>query len=190
MLAIGGILILVFILIEWRFASLPIMPCKSVFSPQFLAIINPPPNGFKSLAVYRAASLTQLFKVRLFTNDVSANLILTYGTLQGVVYWANLFYVPLYLQNVRGYGPTISGAVIVPMLVSHGIGSIVSGQIISRTGRYNIVIVPGNFVWTIGVALQTLYTRTTPIFVVCLIGFIQGIGIGFAFQRKMPLYCA
>ena len=100
------------------------------------------------------------------------------------------FYVPLYLQTVRGYGPIISGAVIVPMLVSHGIESIISGQIIPRTGRYNIVVVPGNFVWTIGVSLQTLYTRTTPIFAVCLIGFVQGIGIGFAFQRKVPLYCA
>ena len=117
-------------------------------------------------------------------------MILTYGTLQGVVYWANLFYVPLYLQNVRGYGPIISGAVIVPMLVSHGVGSLVSGQIISRTGRYNIVIIPGNLVWTIGVSLQIVYTRTTPIFAVCLIGFLQGIGIGFAFQREVPLYSA
>ena len=115
-------------------------------------------------------------------------MVLTYSTLQGLVYWANLFYVPLYLQNVRGYGSIISGAVIVPMLVSHGVGSIISGQIISRTGRYNLVIIPGNLVWTIGVSLQTVYTRTTPIFAVCLIGFLQGIGIGFAFQREEPLY--
>ena len=132
----------------------------------------------------------KLFKVRLFTNDISANLVLAYGTLQGVVYWANLFYVPLYLQNVRGYGPIISGAVIVPMLVSHGLGSIVSGQIISRTGHYNLVIIPGNLVWTLGASLQTLYTRTTPIYAVCLIGFLQGIGIGFAFQREVSYYYA
>ena len=105
-----------------------------------------------------------------------------YSTLHGFSYWANLFNVPLYLQNVRGYGPIISGAVIVPMLVSHGVGSIISGQIISRTGRYNNVILPGNMVWALGVSLQTLYTRTTPIYAVCLIGFLQGIGIGFAFQ--------
>ena len=113
-----------------------------------------------------------------------------YGTLHGVVYWANLFYVPVYLQNVRGYGPIVSGAVIVPMLASHGIGSIISGQIISRMGRYNLVIIPGNLVWTIGVSLQTLYTQTTPIYAVCLVGFLQGIGIGFAFQRKLHFQSA
>ena len=121
-------------------------------------------------------------KVRLFTNDKSANLILTYSTLHGFAYWANLFNVPLYLQNVRGYGPIISGAVVVPMLASHGVGSIISGQIVSRTGHYNNVILPGCMVWALGVSLQTLYTRTTPIYAVCLIGFLQGVGIGSVFQ--------
>lgn len=121
-------------------------------------------------------------KVRLFTNDKSANLILTYSTLHGFAYWANLFNVPLYLQNVRGYGPIVSGAVVVPMLASHGVGSIISGQIVSRTGHYNNVILPGSMVWALGVSMQTLYTRTTPIYAVCLIGFLQGIGIGCAFQ--------
>lgn len=128
-------------------------------------------------------------EVRLFTNDKSANLILTYSTLHGFAYWANLFNVPLYLQNVRGYGPIISGAVVVPMLASHGIGSIISGQIVSRTGHYNNVILPGNLVWALGVSLQTLYTRTTPIYAVCLIGFLQGIGIGCAFQCSSPSRC-
>ena len=90
--------------------------------------------------------------------------------------------MPLYLQNVRGYGPIISGAVIIPMLISHGIGSIISGQIITVTGHYNLVIIPGNLVWALGASLQTLYTEKTPIYAVCLIGFLQGIGIGFAFQ--------
>ena len=161
-----------------------------------MIIINPLTDGFKFLSIFSQPNsfqimlLTQRLIVRLFTNDFSANLVLVYGTLQGLVYWANLFYVPLYLQNVRGYGPIISGAVIVPILVSHGVGSIISGQIISRTGHYNLVVVPGNLVWTIGASLQTLYTRKTPIFAVCLIGFLQGIGIGCAFQREVALYYA
>ena len=124
--------------------------------------------------------------MRLFNSDTSANLVLTCSTLQGVVYWANLFYVPLYLQNVRGYGPLISGAVIVPMVLSHGVGSIIAGQIVSRTGHYNLVIIPANLVWAFGASLQILYTRTTPIYAVCLIGFLQGIGIGSAFQSNLP----
>lgn len=37
MLGIGGTLILVFLLIEWRFAPLPIMPCKLVVFLPFLS---------------------------------------------------------------------------------------------------------------------------------------------------------
>jgi hypothetical protein len=38
----------------------------------------------------------------------------------------------------------------------------------------------------VGVSLQTIYTRTSPVWAICLIGFLQGIGIGGAFQRVSP----
>ena len=122
--------------------------------------------------------------VRLFMNGLSANMILIECTLMGFVYWGNLFYVPVYLQNIHGYSPIISGAIILPMVACHGVGSAVSGMIISRTGHYNPVLITSIGIWTIGVALQTLYTRTTPVWAVCVIGFLQGIGIGGCFQRK------
>lgn len=118
---------------------------------------------------------------------MSANLVFIQGTLHGVVYWANLYYVPLYLQNVRGYNPIMSGVIILPMVASHGVGSLVSGQIISRTGHYNPTIITSNFIWTIGAALQTIYTRTTPVWAICVIGFLQGVGIGGAFQRGFSI---
>lgn len=127
-------------------------------------------------------------KVRLFTNDLSANIILIQGVLFGFVYWGNLFYIPVFLQNVHGYDPIISGAIIVPMVASQGIGSIISGQIISRTGHYNPVIISSQFIWTVGIALQAIYSRTTPVWAVCLIGLLQGIGIGGCFQRKRHFF--
>ncbi|KUL87128.1 hypothetical protein ZTR_05603 [Talaromyces verruculosus] len=165
MLAIGGLLILTFVLVEWKFAKLPMMPSKPPF-PLF------PRKGEK---------LTE-GKVRLFQSDKSANLILLQGTLHGIVYWANLFYIPMYLQTVRGYSPIMSGVIILPMVASHGIGSLVSGQIISKTGHYGPTIIFSNCVWLVGVSLQTTYTRTNPVWAICLIGFFQGIGIGGAFQ--------
>ncbi|KAJ6783037.1 hypothetical protein PWT90_01859 [Aphanocladium album] len=126
-----------------------------------------------------------MMPIRLFQSDFSANLIFTQGFLHGVVYWSNLFYVPLYLQNVRGYSPTLSGLVILPMVASHGVGSIVSGQIISRTGRYNPTIITANGIWALGAGLQILYTRRSPIWHICIIGFLQGIGIGGAFQPSL-----
>lgn len=166
MLALGGLLIMTFVLVEWKFAKLPMMPSKSPFS----------------LFLYK--KLTEAKKVRLFQSDKSANLILLQGTLHGIVYWANLFYIPMYLQTVRGYSPILSGVIILPMVASHGVGSLVSGQIISKTGHYGPTIIFSNCVWLVGVSLQTIYTRSTPVWAICLIGFLQGIGIGGAFQRE------
>lgn len=123
--------------------------------------------------------------MRLFTNGLSANIILMQSVLFGFVYWGNLFYIPVFLQNVHGYSPIISGAIIVPMVASQGIGSIVSGQIISRTGHYNHVIITSQLFWTIGIALQSLYSRKTPVWAVCLIGLLQGTGIGGCFQPSL-----
>jgi hypothetical protein len=167
MLTIGGVLIITFVLVEWKVARLPIMPSEC--------------GSF----VFFLMKLKHVPIVRLFQSDLSANLVLVQGTLHGVVYWANLFYVPLYLQNVRGYSPVISGTIILPMVASHGVGSLVSGQIISKTGHYNPTIITANIIWLIGASLQTIYTRTTPVWAICIIGFLQGIGIGCAFQRKL-----
>jgi hypothetical protein len=42
----------------------------------------------------------------------------------------------MYLQTVRGYSPILSGVIILPMVASHDVGSLVSGQIISKTGQW------------------------------------------------------
>lgn len=110
------------------------------------------------------------------------------ATMHGIAYWSNLFYIPLYLQNVRDYSPILSGVIILPMVMSHGVGSLVSGQIISRTGHYKFVILAANFVWLIGISLQITYTRTTPVWAICVIGFFEGIGIGCTFQREFITY--
>ncbi|KAL3712199.1 hypothetical protein TMatcc_000896 [Talaromyces marneffei ATCC 18224] len=128
MLTISGLLIITFVLVEWKFAKLPMMP------------------------------------IRLFQSDKSANLVFLQGTLHGVVYWANLFYIPMYLQTVRGYSPILSGAIILPMVASHGVGSLVSGHIISKTGHYGPL------------------RANDHLFELCLVGGCVGIGIGGAFQ--------
>lgn len=129
-----------------------------------------------------------LKKVRLFKNGLSANLILMQCALVGFVYWGNLFYIPVYLQNIHGYRPIISGAMILPMVVSHGIGSTVSGIIISKTGHYNPVMRFSQLIWTIGVGLQVMWNRSTPVWAICLIELLQGIGVGGCFQRKLPTF--
>lgn len=102
----------------------------------------------------------------------------------GFVYWGNIYYIPLYLQNVLSYDPVVSGALLIPLVATQGIGSIVGGRLISSTGHYNPVLITSQLLWAPGAGLQILYNRTTPIWQIVVFGFLQGIGVGGAFQRK------
>ncbi|KAF5016452.1 hypothetical protein F66182_11862 [Fusarium sp. NRRL 66182] len=149
MLVVGVLVVLVFLAVEGKFASLPIMP------------------------------------LHLFTADFSCNILLMQNILYGFVFWGNLFYIPIYLQNVRGYSPILAGAIIMPMVGTQGIGSIISGLIISRTGHYNPVMITSQFLWMAGLIGQVFYTATTPLWVICFVGFFQGLGTGGCFQPSL-----
>ena len=93
--------------------------------------------------------------------------------------------MPIYLENVRGYSATIAGSIILPMVATQGIGSVLSGLVISRTGHYNTVLIASQFVWAGGLIAQAFYSRTTPISVICVVGFVQGLGTGGCFQPSL-----
>lgn len=65
----------------------------------------------------------------------------------GLAYYAQLYYIPLYLQNVKGYSPLESACLTVPMLSIQAVVSALSGQYISRTGRFSEVIWSGYIIW-------------------------------------------
>lgn len=123
--------------------------------------------------------------VHLFKADFSCNVLLVQNVLYGFVFWGNLFYMPIYLENVRGYSPILAGAIIMPMVGTQGIGSIISGLIISRTGHYNHVMIASQFLWMAGLIGQVFYSATSPVWVICVVGFFQGLGTGGCFQPSL-----
>ena len=60
MLTIGGTMILVFLLVEWRFARLPLMPRKFNISPGSLITINPLPDGSQFLSLSTIIDVAKL----------------------------------------------------------------------------------------------------------------------------------
>ena len=120
--------------------------------------------------------------MRLFQNGFTANALLLQSFLIGWVFWANLFYLPLYFQNVRGWSPSRSGVLILPMTVAHGIFSALSGNIVSRLGHFKWIIIVGNGVWTAGLGCQIAYGLSTPIWAIVIIGVANGFGVGLTLQ--------
>ena len=79
----------------------------------------------------------RLFRGRTFGIGSLLNFILGMGMFGG------LAALPLYLQIVKGASPTEAGLLLLPLTAGIMAGSIVSGQIISRTGRYKMFPIIG-----------------------------------------------
>jgi MFS family permease len=111
--------------------------------------------------------------------------MLTQHFLFGVVSFSQTFYLPLFFQNARNLTPLTSAALMVPLTASQTISSLVSGRYISHFERYGEVIWLGFSLWTLGVGLTCIFDLDTPLYVICIILYIQGSGIGCVFQPCM-----
>lgn len=105
--------------------------------------------------------------------------------LLGLVYYSQLYYLPLFFQNARGMTPTLSAALALPIPCAQMIASILSGQYISRLARYGEVIWSGFFLWTLGVGLTCMFDLDTSIGAIVIILILQGVGVGFTFQPTL-----
>lgn len=103
----------------------------------------------------------------------------------GVVYYSQLYYLPLYFQNARQVSPLTSAVLLLPLTASQMLCSICGGQYISRRERYGEVIWVGFILWTLGVGLTCSFNLETPTYAIVLILAVQGGGVGFIFQPTL-----
>ena len=108
--------------------------------------------------------------------------MLVQGFLFGIVYYSQLYYLPLYFQNTHQFSPLTSAALLLPMFGSQAIASVSAGYYMYRKKHYNEVVWFGFFFWTLGVGLTCMFDVDTPIYAIVLIMLIEGVGIGFIFQ--------
>ena len=104
------------------------------------------------------------------------------GILVGFGMFGALSTIPLYLQLVKGSTPTESGFQLLPMILGLMISSIVSGQLISRTGRYRIFPILGTAFMAVGFFLFTFITADTPVWFVMIGMLAVGLGLGQLMQ--------
>ncbi len=104
------------------------------------------------------------------------------GLIVGFALFGSVTYFPLYLQVVKGVSPTTSGMQMVPMMGGMLVTSILSGQLISRTGRYKIFPVLGTGVMTAGLFLLSRLTPQTTNATASLLMLVLGVGLGMVMQ--------
>ena len=88
-----------------------------------------------------------LFRIRVFSVTSAIGFVIGFALFGAVTY------LPLYLQIVRGHSPTVSGLMMTPLMGGVLVTSIVSGQLISRYGRYKPFPIAGTLLVAIGMVL-------------------------------------
>jgi EmrB/QacA subfamily drug resistance transporter len=116
-----------------------------------------------------------LFRNRTFSASMVAIFFATFG------FGAAIIFLPLYFQVVEGADATSSGYRLLPFLVGLIGGSIASGQIVSRTGKYKPILIAGMVSLIIGMALMTQLRVTTDDTILALWMFVAGLGVGPVF---------
>ena len=102
--------------------------------------------------------------------------------LVGMAMFGTISFVPLFVQGVIGTSATSSGVVLTPLLLGAVITSFVSGQIVSRTGRYRPNTLIGPVVLGAGelmlwrMSVNTTNAEAARNMVIC------GIGLGAMMQ--------
>lgn len=104
------------------------------------------------------------------------------SVLIGIAMFGGLASIPLYLQIVKGATPTQAGLMLLPMTLGIMIGSILSGQLISRTGRYRRFPIIGAGLLTVSLFAFHYVHYDTPLWQTMTIMVFFGIGLGFNFQ--------
>jgi EmrB/QacA subfamily drug resistance transporter len=104
------------------------------------------------------------------------------GFIVGLALFGSVTYLPLYLQIVKGHSPTASGLMLTPMMGGLLVTSIVSGNLISRFGRYRPFPIAGTAIMTVAVYLLSRLGVSTPTWQAALFMLILGFGLGMTMQ--------
>jgi MFS family permease len=118
---------------------------------------------------------------RLFANRVFA-VTSGVGFIVGLALFGALTFLPLFMQTVEGVGPTESGLRLTPLMAGVLVMSIVSGRIISRTGRYKPFPIAGTALMVVGMLLLSTLDAHTGALRMSLYMVVLGLGLGATMQ--------
>jgi hypothetical protein len=104
------------------------------------------------------------------------------GFIVGFAMFGCITFLPLYFQVVKGASPTGSGLRLLPLIGGLIVLSVVSGQVISKTGRYRVFPIVGTGVTAIALYLLSTVTASTSTLIQSLYLVLLGVGLGCVMQ--------
>jgi EmrB/QacA subfamily drug resistance transporter len=133
-----------------------------------------------------------LIPMRFFRNPLFS-LCIAVSVIAGAAMFGGISLLPQYLQVVKGSSPTLAGYQTLPLVGALMIASIVSGSIISKTGRYKIFPIVGTALMAIAMFTFHYVHADTPLWQTMVVIGVFGLGLGsmmqpltLAIQNAMP----
>ncbi|MEW2412201.1 MDR family MFS transporter [Streptomyces sp. NPDC046866] len=123
-----------------------------------------------------------IIPLRLFRNKTialasAASLFVGVAMFSGTVFFSQFF------QLARGESPTMSGILTIPMIGGLFVSSTVSGQVITKTGKWKAWLVSGGVLLTAGLGLLGTLRYDTPYWHIALYMALTGLGLGMMMQN-------
>lgn len=150
-------------------------------SPLILGLIGVAIVALFAFVLAEARADAPVLPLRLFRNRAFW-VTSAVGLIVGFALFGSVTYLPLFLQVVQGATPTASGLQMLPLMGGSLVTSILSGQFISRTGRYKVFPLVGTACTSLGLLLLSRMSTETGTATALLIMLLLGLGLGMVMQ--------
>ncbi|KAJ1023102.1 hypothetical protein NDA16_003255 [Ustilago loliicola] len=122
-----------------------------------------------------------LVPMRLFKIGTVCS-VLVQTMCSGGIFFLLLFFVPQFTQVVKGYSGVKAGVTLIPLMAVQALTSTIAGIIVSKTGKYKVIIVVGFGIFSIGVGLLGLLDEHSNIGEIIGFLLLSGFGAGGTLQ--------
>ncbi len=137
--------------------------------------------GIVMFILAEARAVEPIIPLGLFRNRTySSSMISVFFA--AFAFFGAVIFLPRWFQFVHGFTPTDSGLALLPLMIGLIFSSIVSGLIVSRTGRYKWMTVGAIILLAVAMLLMTQLTAETPLLLLAFWMFVAGLGVGPTFS--------
>jgi EmrB/QacA subfamily drug resistance transporter len=150
-------------------------------SPQIIGLIVLSIVLLPAFAFVESRAAEPILPLSLFRNRTFATTSAV-GFIVGFALFGAVTFLPLYLQVTKGSSPTRSGLELTPLMGGLLVTSIVSGNLITRWGKYRPFPIVGTAVMAAGLYLLSRLEAGTPTWHALIAGVVLGLGLGGVMQ--------
>ncbi|WP_432070147.1 MFS transporter [Streptomyces sp. AA1529] len=123
-----------------------------------------------------------IIPLRLFRNS-TITLAAVASLFVGIAMFGATVFLSQYFQLARGKSPTMAGVMTIPMIGGLFVSTTISGQIITRTGKWKKFLVSGGVLMAAGMGLLGTLRYDTEYWHMAIFMALLGLGVGMMMQN-------